>query len=141
MIPHKVDPTLQTSNVPDPLPQISDFPLKSLALNPPPPPSISLQGRGGPLLLPLVLHSHANLLPALHLLQGVPPLLPSNVPAPLYQISALPLQRGGPRLQTSAVNPPPPISSLLLQLDTLTLQPPAVRTAAAPLLSVSIIQP
>ena len=39
----------------------------------------------------------------------MPPLLPSNLPAPLAHVSALPLQQVGPHLQTSAVNTPPPI--------------------------------
>ena len=101
--------------MPAPLPQISALALQPLALNPPPPPSVSLKGRGGPLLLPSVAHAHSPLLPALRLRQGVRPLLPSNVPAPLAHISALSLQQGGPRLQTSAVIPPPLISVLLLQ--------------------------
>ena len=88
--------------------------LFNIALNPPPP-SVSLKGRGGPLLLPSVVHALSPLLTALRPRQGVPPLLPSNVPAPLAQISALSLQQGRPRLQTSAVIPPPPISALFLQ--------------------------
>ena len=83
--------------------------------------------------------AHAPLLPALRIQQGVPPLLPSNMPAPLAQLSALPLQQGGPRLHTSAVNPPPPISALLLQQDVLPIQPLAVRAdPTPPPLSVSI---
>ena len=93
--------------MPAPLPQIPALPLQPLALNPPHPPSVSLKGRGGPPLLPSVTHDHSPLLPVLRLQQGVPPILTSNVSAPLYRISALPLQRGGHRLQTSAVNPPP----------------------------------
>ena len=85
--------------------------LASSSLNPPPPPSTLLQGRGGPLLLPSVAHSHSPLLPDLRLQQGVPHLLNSNVPATLSHISALPLQQGRPCLQTSAVNPPSPIIS------------------------------
>ena len=69
----------------------------------------------------------------------MPPLLPSNVPAPLSQLLALSLQQGGPRLQTSTVNPTPPISALILQRDVIPLQPSAVRAAAdPPALSVSI---
>ena len=33
----------------------------------------------------------------------MPPLLPKNVPAPLAQIPALPLQRGGTGIQTDSV--------------------------------------
>ena len=77
--------------MPAPLPQISSFPIQPLSLNTPPPLSDLLQGKGGPLLLPSVVHDHAPLLPALRLRQGGPPLLPKNVPAPLAQISALPL--------------------------------------------------
>ena len=51
----------------------------------------------------------------------------------------MPIQQGGPRLQTSAVNPPPPISALLPQQDVIPLQPSAVRNAPPPPpLSVSI---
>ena len=79
------EPPLLPSNVPAPLPHISALPLQTLAQNPHPPPSVSLKGRGGPLLLPSVAHAHSPLLPALRLRQGMPPLLPSNVPAPLAQ--------------------------------------------------------
>ena len=68
------------------------------------------------------------------------PILPSNVHAPLAQILALRLQRGGPRLQTSATNPPPPISAMLIQLDVLHIQPLAMRAAAAPPLLSLLIQ-
>ena len=105
------------------MPHISVLPLQNLVLNPPPPPSVSLQGRGGPLLLPLVAHAYSTLLTSLCLQQVVPLILPSKVPAPLAQISALPLQRCGPFLQTSAVNIPPPISDFLLQRDVLPIQP------------------
>ena len=101
--------------MPAPLPQISALPLQPLALSPPPPLSVLLQGQDGPLIISSVAHARSPLLPALRLRQGVPPLLPSNVPAPLAQISALSFQQGGPRLQTSAVIPPPPISALFLQ--------------------------
>ena len=51
----------------------------------------------------------------------------------------MPLQQGGPRLQTLSVIPPPPISDLLIQQDVLPLQPSAVRDAPTPPpLSVSI---
>ena len=106
--------------------------LQHLSLNPPPPPSVSLLGQGLPILLTSVEHAHAHLLPSLRLRQGVPHLLPKNVPDPLAQISALPLQQGRPRLQTSAVNPPPPISVLLLQRDMLPLQPSAVYAPPPP---------
>ena len=53
--------------MPDPLTQILALPLQLLALNPPPPPSVLLQGRDGHLLLPSVAHAHAPLLPALRL--------------------------------------------------------------------------
>ena len=76
LLPQRFDPPLQPSNVPDPLTQISALPFYPLALNPPPPPSVSLQGRGKPLLLPSVAHDHAPSLPALRLQQVVPPLLP-----------------------------------------------------------------
>ena len=69
----------------------------------------------------------------------MPPLLPSNVPAPLDQIPALLLQQGGPLLQTSAIIPPPPISALILQRDVLPLQPSSVHDApTTPPLSVFI---
>ena len=59
--------------------------------------------------------------------------------APLAQNSALTLQRGGPRLHTSAINTPPTISALLLQRDMLPLQNSAIRAAASPpLIYVSI---
>ena len=51
------------------------------------------------------------------------------MPAPLAHISALSLQQGEPRLQTSAVIPPPPISALLLQQKLIALQPSAMRDA------------
>ena len=87
---------------------------------------------GTSLFLPSAAHAYAPLLSALRLQQGVPPLLHSNVPAPLAQISALPLQRGGPHLQTSAVNPPPTISAFLLQQYVLPLQSSAVRAVPHP---------
>ena len=59
----------------------------------------------------------------------MPPLLPSNFPDPLAQFSDLPLQQCRSRLQTSAVNPPPLISALLLQKYVLPLQPSGVHTA------------
>ena len=66
-------------------------------------------------------------------------LLPSNMTDPLAQLSALPLQRGGLRLQTSAVNPPALISALLLQRYFLPIQPSAMRAdAPPPLLYVSL---
>ena len=55
-----------------------------------------------------------------------------NLPAPLAQFSALPLQQCGPSLQTSAVNPPPPISALLLKQAVLILQPSDVRADPPP---------
>ena len=67
----------------------------------------------------------------------MPPILPSNVPAPLAQLSTLPPKQGGPRLQTSAVNPPPHISDFILQRDMLPLHYSYVR-AAPPPLSISI---
>ena len=125
--------------MPAPLPHISALPLQPLSLNPPPPPSVSLQGRGGPLLLPSVAHAHSPLLRSLRLQQGVPPILPSNVPAPLAHISALPIQQVWYRLHTSAVIPPPLISASLLHRYVLPLQPSAVRDAPTPPpLSVSI---
>ena len=81
--PKRFDTPLQPSNMPDPLTLLSSLPLHTLVLNPPPPPSVSFQGRGGPLLLPSVTHAHAPLFPALHLWQGMPTLLPSNVTTPL----------------------------------------------------------
>ena len=61
------------------------------------------------------------------------------MPALLDQISSLPLQRGGPRLQTSAVNSPPSISALLLQRYLLPLHISAVRAIdALPMLPVLI---
>ena len=63
----------------------------------------------------------------------MPPLMPTNVPAPIAQLSALPLRQGRPRLQLSAANPPPQISDLLLQQDVLPLHPSAVRAATPPL--------
>ena len=138
-LPQRFDIPLRPSNVPDPLPQILALPLQHLSLKPPPLPCVSLQGQGGPLLLPSVAHAHYPFLTALRLRQGVPHLLTSNMPAPLYQILALPLQQGWPRLQTSAVIPHPPISALLLQRDVIPLQPSAVRDAPTPPpLSVSI---
>ena len=131
-IPQRFDIPLQTSNAPAPLPQISALPLQPLALNPPPPPSVSLKGQGGPLLLPSVAHAHSPLLRSLRLWQGVPPLLPSNVPAPLAQISALPLQQGGPCLQPSDVSPPPHNSALIFQRDVIPIKPSSVRAAGPP---------
>ena len=60
------------------------------------------------------------------------PLLTSNVTAPLAHLPALHLQQGGHHLQTSAVNPPTPISALLIQQYVLPLQPSAVRHAPPP---------
>ena len=114
--------------------QLSALPLQPLSLNPPPPLSASLQGRGRPLLLISFAHTHATLILALCLRQGVPPLLPTIVPAPLAQISASPLWQGGPSLQPSAVNTPSQISSLLIQQDVLHLNTSAVRDAP-PLIS------
>ena len=111
LLPQKFEPPLQPSDVPDPMPQLPALTIKDLALNPPPPLSVSLQGRGGPLLLPSVVHYHAPLIPALRLLKGVTPLLPSNVPVNLAQLSEFPLKQGRYRLQPSAVNTPPQISS------------------------------
>ena len=105
--------------------------LQTLALNPPHPLSVSLQGRGGPLLITSVAHAYAPLIPALRLLHGVPHILHSNMPATIDKISDLPLQRGGPCIQTSDVNHPPPISALLLQRDMIPIHPSAVHDAAA----------
>ena len=92
LLTQKFEPPLQPSNVPDPLPQILPFPLQTLALNPLPPLSVLLQGRGRPILIPSVAHVHVPFIYALRLQQGVPPLLPSHVPAPLPHLSALPCQ-------------------------------------------------
>ena len=62
----------------------------------------------------------------------MPPLMPTNVPAPLAQISALPLPQYGPCIQPSAVNPPPHISSFILQLYLIPLQPSVLCAYAAP---------
>ena len=51
--------------MPDPLTQILALSLQRLALNPPPPPSVSFQGQGGTLLIPSVVHAHDLLLRAL----------------------------------------------------------------------------
>ena len=83
LIPKIFDPPLQPLNFPDTIPQLSDLPLKPLSLNPPPPLYVSIEGRGGTLLLPPVTHAHAPLLPDLHIWQDMPHLLPSNVPATL----------------------------------------------------------
>ena len=83
LLPQRFEPPLRPSNMPAPLPHLSDLPLQPLSLNPPPPLYASIQRQGGPLLIPSVGHAHDPLLPALCLLQGVPPLLPTNVPAPL----------------------------------------------------------
>ena len=127
MLPQQFDPPLRPSDVPDPLPQIQS--LYPLSINLPPPPSILLQGLGGTLLLPSVTQYHTHLLPVLRLQQVVPPLMHANVPAPLDQLSDLPLQLGGPGLQTSSVNPPPPISALLLQQELLNLRTSAFSRA------------
>ena len=66
--------------------------------------------------------------------------MPSNLPATLDQLSALPLQRDGPGLQNLAVNLPPPISALLLQQDVLPLQPSDVCAAAPPPMLFVLIQ-
>ena len=71
----------------------------------------------------------------------MPPIRPPNVISPLSQIPALPLQRGGPRLQPSAANPPPQNPALIFQQDMINLQPSSVCAAAAPTtpsLSVSL---
>ena len=122
------EPPLQPSNVPDPLPQLSASPLQSLAVNPPPPLSVLLQERDGPFLLTSTAHAHTPLLLDFCLRKCVPICQLSDDPAPLAQISALPLQRGRPPLQSSAVNPPPlpHLSALPLQQDVPTLQPLAV---------------
>ena len=132
LLPQRFETPLHPSNVPAPLTYLSAFPTQPLALNTPPPLSVSLQGRGGILLLPSVSHAHAPLIPASRLWQGVPPLLPSNVPAPLAQISALPLQQGGPCLQPSDVSPPPHNSALIFQRDVIPIKPSSVRAAGPP---------
>ena len=67
LIPQKSDLPLQPSNIPAPLTQISELRLQPLALNTPPQPSVTLQGRGGLLFLPSVVHAHAPLILALRL--------------------------------------------------------------------------
>ena len=54
------------------------------------------------------------------------------MPDPIAQISALPIQRGGPRLKNSDVNPPLPISASLLQQSVLPLQPSDVHITSLP---------
>ena len=100
LLPQRFDIPLQPSDLPAPLPRISAFPLQPLSLKPLPPPSVLLQGLGRPRLIPSVSHDHSPLIPSLHLRQGVPPFLPQNMPDPLAQVPAFPLQQGGPRLQT-----------------------------------------
>ena len=75
----------------DPLTQSSTLPLQSLDLNHLPLHSVLLQGQGIPLLLSSVACFGAPLLPALRIWKVVPSILPSNVPAPLAHILALPL--------------------------------------------------
>ena len=82
-----------------------------------------------------VVHAHDPLLTAFLLRKGVPPLLPTNVTAPLAQLSNLLLQQGGPYIQPSNTNPSPKISALILQRYMLPLQPSAVRYVS-PLISV-----
>ena len=81
LLPQQVEPTLQPSAVnPHPLPQILAFPLQRdvpplhplSVCAPPPPLSVSLQGRGEPPLLPLTLRAYVPLLSALLLWKGVP---------------------------------------------------------------------
>ena len=120
------------------MPQISALPLQPLSLNPPPTLSILLQGRVRPLILPSVARALYPLLHALSLWQGVPPLLTSNITAPLAQLSALNLQQGGPHLQPSAVNTPPQISAFLPQQDVLPLLPSAMRADATPPSTLSV---
>ena len=132
MLPQRFEPPLQPSNLPAPLPQLLALSIHPLALNTLPPLSTSLQGRCRPLLLPSVAHDHAPLLPALRLQQGVTPIHPSNVPAPLAHISAYPLQLFRPHLHPSAVNPPPHISALLPQRDILPLHPSVLCAVPTP---------
>ena len=72
------------------------------------------------------------LISTLLLWQGVPLRQPSADPDPLPQISALPLQRGVPPLQTLAVcaPTPPPISVSFQGLVVPPLLPSAVRDYA-----------
>ena len=70
----------------------------------------------------------------------MPPLLTSNVTAPLAHLPDLHLQQGGHRLQTSAVNPPTPISALLHQRFDPLLQPSNV-PAPMPLILALLLQP
>ena len=65
LLPRQFDTPLQPSNVPSPLPHISDLTFQTLDLNPPPLPSVSFQGRGGPLLLPSVFHARDPFITAL----------------------------------------------------------------------------
>ena len=60
------------------------------------------------------------------------------MPTTLAHIPALPLKRDGPRLKTSAVNPPPPISAFLIQRDVLPIQSSSVR-AAPDTTSISVL--
>ena len=115
------------------------LPLQPLdARDPPPPISVSLQGRGETPLLPSTVHAYVALISALILRQGVPLRHPSAKPAPLPLISALLPQRVEPPLQPSAVNAPPlpQLSALPLQRGVPPLQPLAV--CAPPPLSVSL---
>ena len=67
LLPQRFNIHLQPSNRPAPWPHNSGLPLQHLALNPPPPPSVLIQGRGVPLLLPSVVYAHSPLIPALRL--------------------------------------------------------------------------
>ena len=74
------------------------------------------------------MRTYAPLLSALIPQISDPPLQPSNVPAPLTQISALPLQQGVPTLQPlSACDTPPLIYVLLQRRCKLPLRPSTVR--------------
>ena len=149
LLPQQVEPTLQPSTINPPhLPQCLALPLKQhvpslqplYARAPPPPLSVSIQGRGKPPLLNLTVRACVPLLYALLLWQGMPlihlsakpaplPLLSAFLPqqdvpllqplamrTPLTQILALPLQQGMPHIQIISVRaPPPPTLSVLLQ--------------------------
>ena len=65
LLPKIFEPPLQNSNVTAPLPQLSALPLQLLSLDPPPPLSIPIQGRGVQLFLPSVAHANVPLIPDL----------------------------------------------------------------------------
>ena len=141
LLPQRVNPPLQPSALHHPpLPKILAFslqqdlpllqPLSTCA--PPPPLSISPQGRGEPPCIPSTVCTYVPLIYAFLIWKGVTLCHTSTDPDPLPQLSDLTLQLGVPPLKPLAVrNPPPPPLFVSLQgIGVSPLLPSAVRSYA-----------